>query len=90
MFIFLVSRDFNNVGYDQYISFACVASTAEEAKMMKPWEVSESFDPKEVLANYDPKDKEWIKEGEEITIRCAGQSGEDIQKGVIHTSYHHA
>lgn len=90
MFLFLVSRDFQNVGYDQYISFVCASPTATQAKAMKPWDVSVSFDRKEVLANYDPKDKEWIKPGEELTVHCVGEAGAEIQQGVIHASYHHA
>lgn len=90
MLLFLVSRDFKNVGYDQYISFICASPTATQAKAMKPWDVSASFDRKEVLANYAPEDKEWVKPCEHFTVQCVGEASAEIKQGVIHASYHHA
>jgi len=88
MFIYVVRR-VDRYGYDEFISFVCIARSAEQAKSMKPggWD----------WPDYDPESEDsknrgyYADEGPEpwkhATVHCVGKAHEGQSVGVINASF---
>lgn len=79
LFIYLVTRS-HSVGYDEYSSFVCIASSEKEASSTPPCRLEATSN----LHRYgDEGPQGWI----DAHVSCIGQAHPGQSPGVIHSSY---
>ena len=89
MFIYVVSRtDRNRIGYDEFVSFVCIARDDKQARSLKPGGFSwPDYDPESDGKNGGYYADEGPEPWKYATVHCVGKAHEGQSVGVINASF---
>ena len=89
MFIYVVSRtDRDRIGYDEFVSFVCIARDDKQARSLKPGGFSwPDYDPESDGKNGGYYADEGPEPWKHATVHCVGKAHEGQSVGVFNASF---